>query len=217
MHRHRRDEPAGLQDRDADDAADHRGAVRLQHVTGNARVVLAVAHNIGKPRAHQPQALRPELRERVAADDAVHAVGVVAGQDKGVFVRFHLGVGAAIDLQVLPEHARRGIGDLLGIRQRPHRIVHPDQHARGRLVLHHAEHPEHVAVLGVASASAGQHPALASAGEQPVLERVVAVRGDRLFDGDARPFAVIGVEQLPQRRPGEPCAGRNAEDGGGAG
>ena len=68
--------------------------------------IVAVGHDVRLARPHQPKALLAELPERVAADDAVDAVGVIAGQQERVFVLLDRGVGAAVDGEMLAQRAR---------------------------------------------------------------------------------------------------------------
>ena len=70
---------------------------------GDSRILVAVLDDVWFAGSHQPQALFAELSKRVAADDAVDAVVVVAGEQERVFVVLDGRVGAAVDREVFAQ------------------------------------------------------------------------------------------------------------------
>ena len=74
-----------------------------------------------------------ELPERVAADDAVDAVVVVAGEQERVLVVLDGGVGAAVDVEVFTQRAGCRERDLLSIGERPNQVIELDEKAITRL------------------------------------------------------------------------------------
>jgi hypothetical protein len=77
--------------------------------------VVAVGDDVWLAGPHEPKAFFAELPEGVAADNAVDAVGEIAGQHERVFVLLNRGVGAAVDREVLAEGAGGRQRDRVGV------------------------------------------------------------------------------------------------------
>jgi CheY-like chemotaxis protein len=87
--------------------------VSLQHLR-HPRVALGVVDDVRDAELAQADEFGAEVRVAVAADDAGHAVRVVAreGKDPELFV--DVGVGAAVRPEEAAQHRRCGLRDVLG-------------------------------------------------------------------------------------------------------
>ena len=102
-----------------------RGTLRRR----NPWIEVAVGHDVRLAGPHQPEAFFAKLPERIAADDAVDAVGEIAGQQERVFVLLDRGVGAAVHGEMLAERARGRQRDRFSLGLLPNRVVELDEEA----------------------------------------------------------------------------------------
>jgi len=109
-------------ERHADHRANARRAIRVQQHGRDALVAVGVLDDVRRVRQHVRHARRPERRDLPASDDTRHATRPIAGDVEDALVH-DVRVRAAIDVEVLGEHPRGGLHDLVRI----------DQGLRGRI------------------------------------------------------------------------------------